>query len=238
MLQMNLGNVIIGNGLIARGLTGIEFGRATLVLASGVSDSQETRVKAFRREVDLVEQAMDRYQGLHILYCSTCSVESGVQAPYTSHKLAMERWIVEKAQSFKVFRLPQVVGLVHNPTLVSHFVDAILHGWLLTVQARVSRNLMDVRDFARKAALVVRRNASVGVPQNIASSTQVPVADIVAEIARLLGREARTELVDAGYSQTIETRFLHELLPADDPLFDPGHWRRVLQHYVPLMAAI
>ena len=229
--------IVIGNGLIARSLTSVDFGRPTLVLASGVSDSHETRIEAFQRETDLVEQAMDLHQGLHVLYCSTCSVESGILTPYTAHKLAVERRIVEKAQSCHVFRLPQVVGLVHNRTLVSYFVHAILHGKALTVQARATRNLLDVRDFARVVELVVRRNAGVGVPQNIASSTQVPVADIVAEIARLLRQSARIKIVDDGYSQTIDSRFLHELLPANDPLFDPCHWRRVLQHYVPLIAA-
>jgi nucleoside-diphosphate-sugar epimerase len=229
--------IIIGNGLIARSLTGIDFGRSTLILASGVSDSQEKRVEAFQRETDLVEQLLDRHQGLHVLYCSTCSVESGALTPYTAHKLAIEQRIVEKAKSCHVFRLPQVVGVVQNRTLVSHFVGAILDGKEMTVQARATRNLLDVRDFTRVVELIVRRNVGVGVPQNIASSTQVPVADIVEEIARLLRRAARSELVDSGYSQTIDSRFLHELLPDDDPLFDPGYWRRVLQHYVPLMAA-
>ncbi|MBA3056443.1 MAG: hypothetical protein KJ614_07300 [Gammaproteobacteria bacterium] len=229
-------NQIIGSGLIARTLNGVDFGRPTLVLASGVSDSQETRAEAFCREADLVEQAITRHPGLHAVYCSTCSIDSGVVTPYTTHKLNMERLVTGAAASCHVFRLPQVVGLVHNRTLVSHFVDSILLDRVLKVQTRATRNLLDVRDFARVAALMVRSDAGAGGPQIIASATQVPVTDIVAEIARLLDRPARTEMQVEGYSQVIATDFLRGQLPADDPLFDPGHWRVILQHYVPLMA--
>lgn len=235
MLQKNK-NQIVGNGLIARSLTGIDFGRPTLVLASGVSNSKETRVEAFQREAGLIDQAIADHPDLHVLYCSTCSIASGVQTPYTTHKLAMEERVQSKATSCHIFRLPQVVGLVHNRTLVSYFVESILQGRLLKVQTQATRNLLDVRDFARVATLAVRCNAGVGVPQNIASSTQVPVSDIVAEIAWLLDHAAHIEGVNAGYSQSIDTAFLHELLPGDDRLFDSNHWRQVLRHYVPLMA--
>lgn len=233
---MSQSNRIIGRGLIARALAGVDFNRPTLVLASGVSDSQETRPEAFRREAELVEQSIARHPGLHAVYCSTCSIDSGIATPYTQHKRQMEQLVMGAAASCHVFRLPQVVGLVHNRTLVSHFVDSILQDRVLKVQTRATRNLLDVRDFARVAALMVRHDAGTGAPQNIASATQVAVVDIVAEIARLLDRTARTEMQDAGYSQEIDTQFLHALLPPEDPLFDPDHWRVVLQHYVPLMA--
>jgi nucleoside-diphosphate-sugar epimerase len=233
---MNFEHIIIGTGLIAKSLMGIDFGRPTLVLASGVSDSQEIRDEAFQREADLVEQTIARHARMHAVYCSTCSIDSGVVTPYTTHKMNMEQLVMKAAVSCHVFRLPQVVGLVHNRTLVSHFVDSILQDQILKIQIRATRNLLDVRDFARVAALLVRRNAGAGEPQNIASCAQVPVIEIVAEIARLLHRPVRTELQDSGYSQLIDTSFLRGQLQADDPLFDRGHWRVVLQHYVPLMA--
>lgn len=230
-------SVILGAGLIAKSLSHVDFGRPTLVLASGVSNSLETRPEAFKREADLVEESITNHRNLHVVYCSTCSVDSGVQTPYIVHKLQMEEQVLSKAISCHVFRLPQVVGLVRNRTLVSYFVESILRNRVLKVQTRATRNLLDVHDFARVASLAVHRNAGAGVAQNIASSMQVPVIDIVDHITQLLGRPARIERVDAGYRQVIDTEFLQRLLPADDPLFDPEYWRRVLQHYVPLIAA-
>lgn len=229
--------IIVGTGMIGKSLTDVDFGRPTLVLAAGVSDSQETRPEAFEREVSLVEHAIVSHPDMHVLYCSTCSVDSGIQTPYIAHKLAMEKRVQSKAASSHVFRLPQVVGRVHNRTLVSYFVESILQDRVLTVQTRATRNLLDVRDFARVASLVVRSNIGEGMPQNIAASMQIPVQDIVLEIAKVLDRTTRIEFVDAGYSQAINTEFLKRLLPAEDPLFDPAHWRRVVQNYVPLIAA-
>lgn len=229
-------NKIIGSGLIARSLMDADFGRPTLVLASGVANSQETRAEEFHREVHLVEQAIAEHPNLHVLYCSTCSIESGIRTPYTTHKLDMERRVMSAAAACHIFRLPQIVGMVHNHTLISHFVKCMLQGEEIRVQTRATRNLVDVRDFARVAALLVQRNAGAGVPQNIASSKETSVTAIVAEIAMLLERSANIVLVDGGYSQTIDISFLRSQLLPKDPLLDPNHWKRILQNYVPQIA--
>lgn len=230
-------NITIGRGLIARELCDVDFGRRVLVFASGVSDSSETKIDRFRRESDLLERVVRLYSNLHALYFSTCSVSSGIETPYITHKLAMEKQLLASTSSCHIFRLPQVVGLVHNRTLVSYFVDAILHGRILKVQSQSKRNLLDIRDFVRVSTMIVRRGAGTNKPHNIASSTQVPVLDIVTEIARLLGKRALIEMVDGGYSQNIDVSFMRSLLREDDSLLDPGHWMCVLQHYVPLIAA-
>ncbi len=235
-LNRNIENVIVGNGLIARSFAGVDFGRPTLVLASGVSDSQEIRDEAFQREVALVQQKIAAYPDLHVVYCSTCSIDSGIETPYTRHKLDIERRVLAAAFSCHIFRLPQVVGLVQNRTLVSYFVDAILSGCPLKVQGYATRNLLDVCDFVRVASLLVRYNIGAGKPQNIASVGQVPVIDIVNEISQILSHCVATEIVDEGYSQSINNSFLRSILSPDDPLFDPEYWRKVLERYVPLVA--
>lgn len=229
-------NIVVGSGLIASALADIDFGRPVLILASGVSDSRENRIEAFEREFDIVEQYISKYPEVHALYCSTCSVDSDLISPYTVHKLNMEALVMGAATSCHIFRLPQIVGLVNNCTLVSHFVRSIMSDEILKIHSRAYRNLLDVLDFARVAKLLVRTNAGAGEPQNIASSNQVPVDKIAAEIAHLLGRSPRLELIDAGYSQEIEIYFLRKHLSIDDRLFESDYWKRVLRKYVPLLA--
>lgn len=229
-------NFVVGNGLIANHLGCVDFGRPVLVLASGVSDSQERRAEAFQREKRVVDQSIKQRPDLHVLYFSTCSIESGIDTPYIAHKLEMEGVIRSVASSCHIFRLPQIVGLVHNRTLVSYFVESIMHGQVLKMHTRATRNLLDVRDMARVAELLVRLDAGADVPLNIASATEVPVIAIVTEIARLLDRPASIEMIDAGYSQQIDISFLRKILPFDESLFLPGYWSKVLQYYVPLIA--
>jgi nucleoside-diphosphate-sugar epimerase len=229
-------SIIVGNGVVARALADVVFDRPTLVLASGVSNSLESRPEAFQREAKLIEQSIARYSEFHVVYFSTCSIDGGVVTPYITHKLNMERLVMRASASCQIFRLPQLVGLVHNSTLISYFVNKILRGQVLTVQIRAMRNLLDVRDFARVVSLIMSHRMAECVPINIASATEVSVINIVSEIIRLLNRPAQIEFVEAGCSQKIDIRFLCEMLSPEDQLFAPDYWRKTLQHYVPLMA--
>lgn len=225
--------LIIGSGLIAKSFIDVAFEVNTLVFASGVSNSQETRATEFQREADLFDHVINRNPGFHVLYCSTCSIDSVTTSPYIAHKLSMEQRVRRMAESFHIFRLPQLVGLVKNKTLVSYFVDAILHDRVLIVQSKAARNLLDVTDFARIAKLIVNQRVGINTVQNIASANNVQVLDIVEEIARLLGRIAQTSIDCSGYSQDVDIGFLRRILPADDVLLKADYWREVLHHYVP-----
>jgi nucleoside-diphosphate-sugar epimerase len=149
----------------------------------------------------------------------------------------MENLVINNAISCNIFRLPQIVGIVFNNTLVSHFTKLISQNFPIKLQSRATRNLVDIRDLARVIAFLVQRNMAVGVPQNIASSTQVPVTAIVQEIASLLKQPYRTVILDEGYSQNIDISFLRTQLSPNDPLFAPSYWKVVLSHYVPLIAS-
>jgi hypothetical protein len=118
-------NIIIGSGLIATSLAKIDFGREVLILASGVSDSTETRAQEFRREAEIIDSALSQFPSRHVIYCSSCSVACAPVSPYIAHKEAMERRIMSVAKAYDIFRLPQVVGVVRNKTLVSHFASTL-----------------------------------------------------------------------------------------------------------------
>jgi nucleoside-diphosphate-sugar epimerase len=231
-------NLIIGNGLIAKSLEKVDFGFPALILASGVSDSREVRPEAFARETNLVSKLLLENRHLDVIYFSTCSIDSGLETPYINHKLLMENIVMAIADSCHIFRLPQLVGLVHNRTLISNLVCSILSGQKLSIQMHATRNLLDIRDLARVTTLAVSKRAAVGRPQNIATSTQVLVTRIVEEVEKNLGCSARIEFLDEGYSQDIDVSFLRCLLEDGDPLFDPIYWKLVLKYYIPLIASI
>ena len=123
----------------------------TLIIASGVSNSKETRKSEFSREMNLIKNEISKHANSRVIYFSTCSVCSGESSPYIQHKLNMERLVRDANDNCWIFRLPQVVGAVNNSTLVSYFFRAIKTGQMLTIQSQATRNLIDVSDAIRVA---------------------------------------------------------------------------------------
>ena len=116
-------SLVVGNGLIARSFCNAKFSSDTVVVASGVSNSGESRHSEFSRERRLILDTIAAHSDSTIVYFSTTSLLSKIQTPYVNHKIEMEQLVGSMAKSFYIFRLPQVVGLVRNNTLVSYFVQ-------------------------------------------------------------------------------------------------------------------
>ena len=225
--------IIIGNGLIARSFAAVKFKKNTIVLALGVSNSHETREAEYIREKNVILKEIERHSSATIVYFSTCSLVNGANSRYTEHKLEMERLISGSASSFHIFRLPQVVGLVNNATLVSFLTNSIIEGKNLTLQRGARRNLIDVTDVARIACLISNGGQGLNSIQDMAPELGVPVLDIAIEIAKILDRNLIYNCVDAGDDQAVKIDFLKASLPSDDLIFSTDYWRFVLRKYVP-----
>lgn len=225
---------IIGGGLIAKSFAQVKFRRDTLILASGVSNSKETRESEYLREIYIIEREIFNHPHANVIYFSTCSLVNGANSRYTRHKLEMEQLISRTASSFHIFRLPQVVGLVKNSTLVSFLASYIIRGMSFNVQRYAKRNLIDVVDVVRITKLIANSELGINSIQNIASAAGVTVLDIVLEIAGILNRNAIYTYTESGDDQSVEIDFLKTSLPSNDIIFSNDYWRLVLQKYVPL----
>lgn len=224
---------IIGNGLIAGCLKSAEFNKKTLFLASGVSNSKEVREAEFQRESELITSSIQRYPDCHVVYFSTCSLEGGGGSPYTEHKLQMESLIQNLSSNFNILRLPQVVGLVWNSTLISFFVNSIWGASIVNVEKYATRNLLDVQDVSRIVQQLINTESGINSVQNIASGKSVSVVDIVEKIANLLNREAKINLTPTGSHLQVSVDFLSQVLKPNDPLFADDYWIQVLNKYIP-----
>jgi len=222
---------IVGNGLIANSFLGVQFPVDTLILASGVSNSKETDAAAFRREEDLVKREISGQPASQIIYFSTCSVSSGQSSPYIEHKLRMEQLVQKISASYRIFRLPQVVGAVRNSTLVSYLFDSVQLGRNIEIQTLATRNLIDATDVARLVTLFIDNVPEGNSVQNIASAHSVAVLDIVRVIASILETDAILKYVQAGYSQDIDISQLARFMLPSDPILGPDYWRHVLLKY-------
>lgn len=229
---------IFGHGLLANSFSNAAFNRPCLLLASGVSNSGEIRLSEFRREREVVIDAIAQNSNRHTIYLSSCSLYQVKITPYIEHKMEMEELIASLAPSYSIFRLPQAVGAVRNNTLISYFVENILDRQVVAIQKDAKRNLIGVDDVVRISELMVNYNHFDNSVINIASKNSAAVIDIFNEISGILGVDAHFDLVDGGECYDIPIDHLYASLNHGDPVFSDGYWRKVLSKYVPVIGAI
>lgn len=228
--------IVVGHGLLARTLSQYAFTKDCVILAAGVSNSGETLPGAFEREVQVVRSALRAHPGARAVYFSTCSVAQVQQTPYTRHKRRMESIVAAEASSFHIYRLPQVVGVTHNLTLISHFVDTLQSGGRLTIQSRARRNLLAASDVGRLVHHLVEGEFDADNVRTLVSGRSVPVLDILRAVAGILGVEPRFDLVQVGENCDFPAEYVRARFGADDPVLADDYWLSVLRRYVPLIA--
>lgn len=231
-------NKIIGSGLISRHMVNLNTHSDCLIIGAGVSNSNETSASEFQREAKLIESVISSNRSLRVVYFSTCSVGQSNQTPYTSHKLAMEEVISSLAHEWCIYRLPQVVGVVNNTTLVSYFVRSVLQRTLMKIQEGAYRYLIDIDDVVRVCESLLNSDKGLNSVQSIAPFYAAPVIEIVERISRLLEIDADYELVAPGESYCIDTRGVMAFIGGQDNIFAESYWCGVLDKYIPLFRNI
>lgn len=147
---------VVGSGLIARAFLPYDFGDDMLIFASGVSNSLETELRAYKREANLLRSFLGNNK--QVIYFSTCSIsdEALAKSCYIKHKLAMEKLVLSDKQGM-VIRLPQVVGKSTNQnTLINFLAWKIYQREPYILQYGAVRNLIDVDDVVNMTALLLR----------------------------------------------------------------------------------
>jgi len=206
--------VIIGKGLLARSFEP-HFGKdpETVIFASGVSNSLETRSSEFEREHSLLRE-LQSGDPKRLVYFGSCgvTVENGELTPYMKHKRLMESLVLSSAGGL-VLRLPQVVGAMGNPNTLSNFIhDRIESGEHFTVWAHAERNLIDIDD------LIAARNS-------------MSMIEIVKVFERVHGKSANYSIVDKGDPLKIDTTKAMEIGARLGIDLGDGYIERVIRKY-------
>ena len=180
--------MIVGNGLVAKALRGIDRNDVTL-FASGVADSSCNSEKEFERERSLLEyySLQDRI----LVYISTCSV-SGIQTRYFSHKKSMED-IARTASEYRIIRLPPIIN---SPKGLFRFIsDNVKNEIWFPVYKNALRRTITTGDVARSLLEIIDLPNGV---YDVASSDELSIQDIVSAFERIHGKSAVTTEVDLG----------------------------------------
>jgi nucleoside-diphosphate-sugar epimerase len=223
--------MVIGNGLIANRFKRIALNENVLLFASGVSNSKEFRRIEFDREEFFLRQCIELNLEKHIVYFSTCSIQSSIETAYIKHKINMELLIQKNSPSYSIFRLPQVVGETKNETLISTIFKKILTNSPLVVHKYAVRNLLDVDDLVRIVSVGLKTGYGLNQINNVASSSNVGILELVNEISDLLKIPVNINLEPLGYCENISLNYVISLLGDDDKLFIENYWKLVIKKY-------
>lgn len=226
--------MVVGSGLIGNAfLDEYKNSKEVVVFASGVSNSNETRLSEFERERDLLQSTLrDKSEALFI-YFSTYSLgdPDAIRRPYVLHKEEMEN-IVKCHPRFLILRVSNVVGNNGNPnTIINFFVEKIISGELISIWNSTKRNLIDINDL-----YVITKNLIQSKVENsillVTNPNSIYVSDIVTKIADFKKTTSKTEIIDKG--KDFEMSPSEEVLKIIENLnlnFDDDYLVRLLRKY-------
>lgn len=229
---------VVGRGLLAQAFTAAQLDESFLIFASGVSNSTETRESEFLREKELLLNELKSNSERIVIYFSTCSVYQQPKVAYAKHKLEMEELIARESKKYHIYRLPQVVGVVNNTTIISYFVKAALAGVRVQIKRDAKRYLIGIDDVARLVEKLSATKERESFTANLATSHAVDVLSIYKKVVELVNGSPAYDIVSGGDSYDIPIHCLQNELNADDAIFQPSYWADVLKLYVPKMVAL
>ncbi|WP_168398292.1 hypothetical protein [Acinetobacter indicus] len=189
---------IIGNGLLAKAFSRSRSDQC-IFFCSGVSNSNETSEKAFKREEDLLKENLDLNADKCIVYFSSILAPQEGNC-YFQHKMRMEALVSSYSSNYLICRLPQVAGVVLNTTLLSMFTRYIYEGSFFTVHKNARRTIIDVDDIVEIFDLIYaskERNKII----NFCPDYSFRPEKLIHLISDLLNKEANYSLIDVGVDQ-------------------------------------
>jgi UDP-2-acetamido-2,6-beta-L-arabino-hexul-4-ose reductase len=225
--------MIYGKGLIAKELKKYENGLSSHFFAAGVSNSQCSNKEDYRREFRELSEFVKKIGGEKIIYYSSFVAVSG-DSMYAEHKRNMERFLLEEISSCNILRLPQVVGVVNNSTLVSFFVKKILSEEGIVIQEKAKRRLISIEDVARLSVAISKKPYS-NLAINIGPIYSMSAYEIAIKISEILNQEIKILFKDGGDEQNASLEDFVKIMGGDDIIFDKEYQKSVLHKYVPLI---
>jgi hypothetical protein len=225
--------IVVGNGLLAKEFKKILISNDIVVFASGVSNSKELEQEPFDREELLLRETIKKYKNKKILYFSTCSISQSTTSPYIEHNIKMENIIIESGTSYYIFRLPQVIGIVDNNTLISFIARSSYRNNPLTIQNNAYRNLIDIEDVVRIVKEIILCSTNESITFNISSSSYISVLSLAKKIKEVLNSDSLITEVCGGESYKIDNSKLKEYISDGDIIFTESYPLKLLEKYIP-----
>lgn len=229
--------MIIGSGMIAKRFGNYADDQQVLVFASGVSNSGSKVADDYKREEQLLRNAIQDHPQKMLVYFSTCSIydPSLQQSVYVKHKLQMEGLIHSSASSYIIFRVSNPVGFTNNRhTVLNYFASHIRGQEHFSLWQYASRNLIDMDDVFNVCDHIIQKGGHRNSIVNIANPVNYPVASIIQALENHFSIKGNYSLEKKGNSPLVDTTAIQSLFGQLQIEFDNNYLEALLQKYFPL----
>ena len=229
--------MVIGKGLISSVFSNYIDSEDILIFASGVSDSNETRISEFNRELELVRLSLIKYPTMLFVYFSTYSIDHIClnSRPYTKHKLNIENLIQENSSNYLICRLSNIVGAGGNSSnIFNYIVDGIKNEKPINVWANASRSILGLDELKSILTYIIdaeERNKVI----TIASGTSYKLPDLISRIEIHFGKVFTGTYLDKGGDSNININSIKKYLDLLDADFSINYIDNLLNKYYPCL---
>ncbi len=226
--------MVIGNGMIAKEFESYRNIDQIIIFASGVSDSTNTDVVAFERELNLITETIQNNKGKLFVYFSTCSIYdlSMLQSSYVRHKIKMEDFIITNCPQFIIFRITNPIGYTNNThTVVNYFIKHIIEKHKFEVWEKASRNIIDIDDMYLVCNKILQQKLFTNSIINIANPKNYSVSYIISCIEIHFDVKGNYILVDKGGGPIIDTTKVDALFSTFNIHFNEDYFPKLLKKY-------
>lgn len=224
--------MVVGSGLLAKAFLEYENDDNIVVFASGVSNSKEISPDEFNREKVLLKNYLKKYgKNKHFIYFSTCSIYDTYfeRSEYTKHKIKMEKIVIEKAFSYNIFRLPQVLGKNNRNQLIGFLYEAINIEKSFEL-FDIERNIIDIEDVFIIIHKILKENIFKNKIINIANPKNIKVLDLVNILENIINKKAKYNIIKKSGEFTINIKDI-ELIISDLSIFEESYLEYRIRKY-------
>jgi nucleoside-diphosphate-sugar epimerase len=228
--------MIYGKGLIAKSFSKYKKNRKFIFFASGVSNSLETNLLEYNREIQLLKKVLLKKKKKQIfIYFSSCSVldPSKKNSLYVKHKLKIEN-IIKNFDYYYIFRLPNVVGKTSNNfTLINNLIYKLINKKKILAYSGATRNIIDIKDVVSIVDLILKIDLSKNKIINIANKYNNKIIDIISYLSTIFKSQSliisKKYLIKSSYA--INVNYIKKYINLLNIKFHKNYYKEVLNKY-------
>lgn len=190
---------IFGRGFIGSNLRRLELSKDFLVYAAGVSNSNQNKVSAYKKEINVLKKVLKTVDAKKkFIYISSLSVENKKlrNDRYVKNKLLIENLIKKNIQRYLIVRLPQIVGRNKNKfTLTNCLYKNIKLGKPVVLWKNSIRNLIDIDDIVKILKKYLKNKPKINTTINIFNPKSVKVISLIKLFSEILNKEVKIRMI-------------------------------------------